>query len=140
MSGLEVLGAVAAAIQLAEIGLRVVKLISTLPSRIKDVPSWVQRRQVQVKHLVEIALSIQSSPALQTDLIQSLLERCSREVENLATILAELVIDPGASTLARYWKAAGGVRKEKHIAAICDKLEEEKSAITLCIVSINSSV
>lgn len=140
MSGIEILGAVAAAIQLAETGLKIVKLISSLPSHVEGAPTWIKRRQAQIQHLVEIARIIQSSSALQTSLVQSLLESCSREAKELEAILADLVIDPAMGTFARYWKAAGSVRKEKRIAAICDRLEEEKSAITLCIVSISSSV
>lgn len=55
MSGIEILGAVAAAIQLTETGLKIVKLISSLPSHIEGAPSRIKRRKAQIQHLVEIA-------------------------------------------------------------------------------------
>ena len=140
MSGLDVLGAVAAAAQLAATGLEIVKLISSLNSHVKDAPSWIKGRKTQIQHLVDIAGAIQNSPVLQTDLIQSLLESCNREARDLENVLTELDISPTAGILVRYWKAVGGMKKERRIAALCDRIEEEKSALTLCIVSISSSV
>ena len=93
-----------------------------------------------MQHLVAIARIVESSPALQTDLIESLLRSYLEEAKCLEASLAQLIADPDPEKIVRYWKAIGGVTKEKRISAICERLEKEKSAITLCIVSIDSLV
>ena len=139
MSGLEVLGAVAAAVQLAECGLKIARLITQLRSQVHDAPASLSRRLLQVQHLTEIARLIESSPALQTTLIERLLESCLRDAAELEALFERMVSKSSShGKIAKYWKAVGDMNKEKQISALCDRLEEGKSAITLCIVSVGS--
>ena len=139
MSGLEVLGAVAAAVQLAECSLKIARLISELRSQVRDAPTSLSRRLSQVQHLTEIARLIETSPALQTKLIETLLESCLRDAASLEGIFERMVAKwSQGGKAAKYWRAIGDMNKEKQIAALCDRLEEGKSAITLCIVSVAS--
>ena len=135
MSGLEIFGAVAAASQLVEAGSGIVSLISLLRAQVHDAPASFEKRLGQVQHLISIARLIESSPALQTDLIRALLESCRREATQIEALLRELTASIDDGKLKRYWKAVGDVKKEKRLSAICERLEECKSAIVLCIVS-----
>jgi hypothetical protein len=138
MSGLEVLGAVSGAVQLVEAGLGIIKLLHILCSTLHDAPTSMKRRTVQVEHLIQVARVIEQNPSLQTTLIKSLLLNCVGKSKELECILAHLTASLDAGKVEKYWKALGGVMKEKRISDLCKSLEEEKSAIVLCIASINS--
>ena len=140
MSGLEVLGAAASAIQLADAAWKISKLFSSLSSHVKDTPSSILKRKAQIEHLAEVARLIKNSPVLQTDLIASLLRACVPEIGDLEGLLSKLVDGATSGRIARYWKALGGMQTEKRITTICERLEQEKTAIILCIVSIDAYV
>ena len=140
MSGLEVLGAAASAIQLADAAWKVSKLFSSLSSHVEDAPSSILKRKAQIEYLAEIARLIDDSPMLQTDLIASLLRACVPEIRDLEGLLSKLVDGATSGRIARYWRAVGGIQHEKRISAICECLEQEKTAIILCIVSVDASV
>ncbi|KAL8826389.1 MAG: hypothetical protein Q9191_003834 [Dirinaria sp. TL-2023a] len=139
MSGLEVLGAAASAIQFADAAWKISKLFSSLSSHVKDTPSSVLKRKAQIEHLAEIARVIKNSLVLQTDLIASLLRACVQEIGELEGLLSKLVDGATSGRITRYWKAIGGIQTEKRISAICERLEREKTAIILCIVSIDAN-
>lgn len=140
MSGLEVLGAVAGAIQLVDASLGIIKLLTTICSTLHDAPESINRRAIQLELLVEIARLIQKNPSLQTPLISSLLMNCIDKANELQHILAKFTAKLNSGKIERYWKALGGVIKENKISELCKGLEEEKSALVLCICSIDSSV
>jgi hypothetical protein len=81
---------------------------------------------------------IERTPPLQTASIGSILNNCVREAKELRDILAKVTVGSDAGKAEKYWNAIIGVTKEKRIANICEKLEEEKSAFALCIASIDS--
>ena len=76
MSGLEVLGALSGAVQLAEVAFEIVKLLSILCSKLHDAPASIAKRAAQIQHLVAITQLIQQNPTLQTTIINSLLTNC----------------------------------------------------------------
>lgn len=55
MTGFEVLGALAAASALLEQGIKAVGAISSLYSKIRDVPESIGQQCVQIKQLIDIA-------------------------------------------------------------------------------------
>ncbi|CZR57987.1 uncharacterized protein PAC_07877 [Phialocephala subalpina] len=137
MSGLEVVGALSGAAQLADAGVQIIKLISNFYSQIRKAPESLQKRSGQIELLIDIAHLIQETPPLQTNLISSLLHNCIQDAHELRDILEKLTAAATANKLEKYWKALGGVHNEKCILTICDKLEQEKNALTLCISSID---
>jgi hypothetical protein len=75
---------------------------------------------------------------LQTTLISSLLMNCIEKTNELRGILEKATAKLDAGRLERYWKSLGGVINESKISELCRSLEEEKSALVLCIASIDS--
>lgn len=138
MSGLEVLGAISGALQLVDAGLRTVKLLHRLCSTLHDTPTSIKRRATQIEHLIQVARVIEQNPSLQTTLINSLLVDCVAKAKHLQSILDHLTASLSSGKIERYWKAIGGVLKEKKISELCNSLGENKSAIVLCIASIDS--
>lgn len=62
MSGLEVLGAAAAASQFAVYGVSIINFIS----KIQDAPESIQKQSVQIKQLLDISKLVKNSASLQT--------------------------------------------------------------------------
>jgi hypothetical protein len=137
MTGFEVLGALAAASALLEQGIMVVGAISTLYSKIRDVPESIGQQCVQIKQLVDIAKLIKTNPALQTDLVSSTLGSCINEVNDLLAIFSKVVSKDNTYGPVKVWKAVVAVSKEKRILAHFAKLEEGKSSLALCIETVD---
>jgi hypothetical protein len=138
MSGVEILGAVASAVQLADTCMKIAICAIDLFSRVRDAPETIRKRIVAVEQLVEIARLIQHNPSLQTSLIASVLNRARADADQLFEILTKIDAQLTAGKVVKYWKALEGVTKEKRILAMCDRLQENKASLTLYIASINS--
>lgn len=138
MSGLEVLGALAAASQLTEQGLKIAFFISDLYSKIRDAPESIRKHSVQVEQLLGLARLIEHNPSLQTNPVESILHNCVSEAEKLKETLANISTTAGDGTGRKLWKALGGLAEETRILELFANLEREKSSLTLCIEAINS--
>jgi len=138
MSGLEVVGALAAASQLVEQSLQIIIYISDLYKRVRDAPESIRKQSIQVEQLIDITRLIEHNPPLQTVLVDSILENCLRITEELQEILARVSTTAGDGRVRKVWKALEGVTREKRILALLAKLEQEKSALVLCINAIDS--
>jgi N-terminal domain on NACHT_NTPase and P-loop NTPases len=138
MSGVEILGAVASAVQLADTCMKIAICAIDLFSRVRDAPETIRKRIVAVQQLVEVARLIEHNPSLQTPLIASVLTRARADADQLFEILTKIDAQPSAGKVVKYWKALEGITREKRILAICDRLQENKALLTLYIASINS--
>lgn len=136
MSGLEVLGAVASAVQLAQVSLAVAVSLQSLISRIRDARDILQVRLQQIESLIAIANIISSKPQLQTPEIHGAVQRCLKEIETLKAALAGPAGTAGR--LKRWRHVFGGLVMEDRIVEIMARLEKEKSALILCINTIDS--
>jgi len=137
MCGLEVLGAVASAIQLATLSQQLITSISTLYTQLKDAPINLKQRIYEIESLIEVTKLIECSPQLQTVEIASVVRRCNVDAEALVEVLKGLRVGERDELVGRYWKAVGGLKKEGGILAMFGSLEREKSALVLCIARID---
>ena len=140
MSGVEVLGALAAASQLAEQGLKITGAIYDLYRKVRDAPESIRQQSVQVEQLIDIAKLIKKNPSLQTDPVSSILKSCSNEARDLLHILRGVTPAGGAYRPENIWRALAAVSKEKTIVAHLANLERGKSALALCIETIDRQV
>jgi hypothetical protein len=101
MSGLEALGALSGAVQLADAGFAIVKLLSILCSKLHDAPASIAKRAAQIQHLITIAQLIQQNPTLQTTLISSLLTNCLDKANELREIVAKATAKLDAGKIER---------------------------------------
>lgn len=138
MSGLEILGVAASAVQIAQVSLTIVTSFTSLFNRIRDAPKIVQTRLVQVQTLAEISRLIASMPQLQTAEVCAILQGCSTDAEALKDVLQGLVVEKDGPSIKKWTKAVGGVVVEKKIVGLLHSLEVGKSALTLCITRIDS--
>jgi hypothetical protein len=138
MSGLEILGAAAAASQLTQQGLKIINLISELAVKIRDAPESIHKNKVQVEQLIELAGLVKNNPPLQTPLMDSILHVCTDEAKQVLEILSNICTKFGDGRVVKLWKALGGVVRESKILALFAKLEQGKSTLALCIATIDS--
>ncbi len=138
MSGVEVVGALAAASQLAEQILKAVAFISDLYVKVRDAPESIRKQAVQVEQLIDIARLIEHNPSLQTGAIASILQSCQSEARNLLDILCKILVAAQDGKVKQLWKAIDRITKEKKILGCLRKLEQEKSALALFIATIDS--
>ena len=137
MTGLEVLGALVAASQLVDQGLKITIAISDLYSKIRDTPETIQRQSLQVDQLIDIANLIKQNPSLQTHLVDAILRTCTAEAAKLPSILAKVSATTDDGRIKKAWKAVDGASKEKIILVLFAKLEQGKSSLALCIETID---
>ena len=131
---MEALGAPAAAFQLAQTGAQIVEILS----KIHNAPTWVKDRQTQVQGLINMAKLISNNQSLRTALLQSLLNGCLKDATRLNNLLIGLSAKEEDGKIVRYWKSIVTVSKENKILGIFARLEEDKSALALCIANTNS--
>src|SRR2546429_665975 len=135
---LATLGAVAAASQLAQQCVKIGKFISGLYTKVRDAPESIRKQTVQVEQLIDIARLVQHNPSLQTDLVGSILGNCFREAGQLEEELMKISGSAGDGKAKGIWKALVGLTKKEKILAHFARLEQEKSALALCIETIDS--
>ena len=133
----ELVGTVAAATQLAQLGLEIVDLIR----RVREAPRLVTQRAAQVRQLIDLAALVQRNPRLHTvPVLDATLRDCLQDAEALREMLAALTPADDAGRATRAWKALDGVAKERRVGDLCQRLEERKSMLSLCITSVDSEL
>jgi hypothetical protein len=137
MYGLQVLGALGSAVQLCDTCLKITTSATDLFSGVR-VPETIRKCIAEIEQLIKIARLIERNHSLQTPLIASVLSTCHGDADQLLDILKNNDIQPTAGKVTEYWKALEGATKEKRILALCERLQEKKSSLTLCIASVNS--
>jgi hypothetical protein len=134
---LSILGAIAAASQLAQQASEIVKFFSDLYAKIQDAGESTRMRMLHIEQLIDISKLIAKTPTLQTTAIQSVLVTCLRTTITLRKALQELSSDK-EGRLRRTMKAVRAVRKEDKIMILLDNIERDKSSLALCIHQIDA--
>src|SRR5450432_3485240 len=101
MSGLEILGVAASAVQVAQVSLAVVTSLTSLFNQICDAPKIIQTRLLQVQTLVEISRLVASMPQLQTAEVEAILQSCLKDAEALKDVLQGLVVEKDGSAIKK---------------------------------------
>jgi hypothetical protein len=134
----EVVGIVAAAVQFAAVGNKLLNSIA----RLKGFKEKPKRLQSQVSQLLALTTAIQSklhsepSDSLSQQ-VESVLLECTTQGQRMAQLLDNLAITPQDSIAGRKWKTILGLTKEKQFEDICDHLERHKTFLNLYIVNAN---
>lgn len=135
---MEVLGAVAATVQLAEILTRSVITISKIYRRVADAPEYVQRANNQLNQLIALLTLLQpylkfSASALASKEIYTVLEDCQQKAHELADVLERLLLEHTRSSWKVSWSAVKCLKKQERINQIIDHLERDKSTLVLWV-------
>jgi hypothetical protein len=133
MSGLEILGAVAGALQLAG----VLKQILTLISWPHGTMEEFQAQAAQTQGLIDIVTEIHRKPEFQTPEINAAVNRCLEEAQSILATLNAQISDDRMKKATKSWKVLRGLMRNTIVKEAFALLERQKSTISLCIQSIN---
>jgi len=130
---MEVVGVVAAAVQLAGVA----RSLRTLITRIRVAEETMQMRLQQIQSLIAIAGTIKrNQPQLDTPEIHVMVHRCLTEATALEAVLEGS--KDTANRIERLRHVYRGFVMESKVGEIMARLEREKSALVLCISVIDS--
>jgi hypothetical protein len=142
MSGVEIVGLVAAAAQFADLGAKVLLGLSSLISSLRDVPSRIESAATALKIFVDLSHALRAhletlpppaiSEATQTQ-IKDLFDACGSETCAITNILEEITTKTSDNKLAKTWKRLVGVKREKDILERFERLERHKSSLVLLL-------
>ena len=139
MSGLAALGVVASASQLAAYGIKIATSVSQIYKDIQDAPRQIREQSKQIRELIELTTLIEQHKVFQSPIILPHLEATLLEARALYGILRGVAANYAEKSIWRYWKLLN-CNHENQILAGFNKLEREKSALTLCISIIHTDL
>ena len=133
MSGVEVVGLLASVSQLAGHALNIYSSIADIYHKIQNAPRVIQEHAAHIRQLIHTAELICEHKLLQTDCINSQIISTLDQARLLSAVLEKVKRDYLRGHLVRrYWKIIIGDR-EREILASLRRLEQERSALLLCI-------
>lgn len=140
MSGLEVLGAIASAAQLATYVVKAAIFLSDIHERLKSAPGRIAQHAHQIARLVEVVLYIKDNELIYTKLVFAQLEHTIEEASNLRKLLIKVLGQyTSPSIRKKYWNLLKG-KNEVQILCALENLEREKTGLTLCLAAAQTEL
>ncbi|OCK82325.1 hypothetical protein K432DRAFT_472503 [Lepidopterella palustris CBS 459.81] len=130
-----VLGVMASAAQLIHYGGAVIIELRQFYERVHGAPERYAHQANQVEQLIETTELIRETESLNTDLVAKHLKTILTNILNLESILQKALNETSSRSKKRYWKALWAAQREEKISRGFVVLEENKSALVLCIVT-----
>ena len=142
MSGVETLGCIASATQLAAYGIKIVLHLSEIYAEIRGAPRRTKEQISQVRELIEIVTLIEQHRSLQSPALckqlQTTLDEARSLYDNLKD-LANLATKYTTNPLWRYWAITKGA-STKGIQIGLEKLDRHKSTLKLCVSLVHTDL
>ena len=135
---LGVLGAIAAASQIAQQCIDIFKMIHSLYSKIQDAPNSVRSKIGLVEQLVTITSLIGPNTSLQTDWMASALTTCLETARQLLDELNKISTSAGDGRVRRLRKALAGMMVDEKLQGLFAQLEQRKSSLVLYIGTVDA--
>ena len=129
------LGLIASAVQLVDVGGRLLISLSQLVSNVRDAPKKILILQQEVVEIEALTQLIRANPNItaqsNSSLDVSILSNATETIQRLQRILDKLKITPNDCTSQKVWKTVVSVKKEKALEALCRELERHKSTLLI---------
>ena len=135
---LGVLGAFAAASQIAQQCIDIAKMLVSLYSKIHDAPKSIDTQIRLVDQLVAITRLIECNTSLQTDWMDSALTTCLETTRQLLDELSKISTSAGDGRARRVWRGLVGLTVEKKLQGLFAQLEQGKTLLTMYIGTIDA--
>jgi hypothetical protein len=142
-SSCSIVGVVAAGVQFADVGVRVLKAIWDVRNSLEDVPENLKVLAVQLQQLLKLTENIKSNSSLKAmnaDIGNDILSDCVTLVNDLQTLLDHVLVKAGDSPAWRGWKAVVSIKKEEKILKLGTRLESNKTSLIAWLSSINQLI
>lgn len=146
MSGAEVIGLAATALQFADVGWRATLALSRLISDLEHVPVKIKNTKRELELLLtfvemlksDLGLATSGSTSILNDYMTStqhasalsLFDECLDQAQELERILTRLTPNRGRG-LKRAWRAVISVKTEQEIISRCVRLESLKMSLNM---------
>ena len=124
----------AAASQLAEQTLGILKLIQST----RDAPKDVLERIVSLQHLEKAAESIKTNPSYQSPQVAGILASIQSKVEVVLKTLDKLQVTSSDSKRSIAKKAVIATFKDESTTSKLDQIERDKTTLALCLSQIDA--
>ena len=146
MSGVEIVGVIAAIAQFVDLGAKVALGLSSFVSSLKNVPTRIDSATTNLRLFVDLASGLQaelqrlspSNNGTQNHAqIKNVFDACRIEVSELMRII-DVVRSMGSdNNFQRAWKTIVGVKLERDILERCERLEHNKSNVMVLLEGQN---
>ena len=139
----EVVGAVAAVVQLVDVALRLSSCLERFCSDVRNVPRRFLQLQIDLRQQIEIAQHIQNDhvPGFATTVSSLTLDAPLLEYTSLAEELSKtlegLLARKNDGMLQRGWSGICSLRKKEEVGNICDRLEQKRSILSVWLNAAN---
>jgi hypothetical protein len=134
---LTILGAAAAATQLAEQACSLLKFFSSLYGKMKEAPELTQARVSHIEQLQSVSNLIKNTKPLQTSEVQAILVACLQTTVDLNKILEKCSLER-KNLLKRTLQSVKVVHREDRVIVLLDRIEKQKSLLALCIHQLDA--
>ncbi|KAL3425405.1 hypothetical protein PVAG01_02196 [Phlyctema vagabunda] len=140
MSGVEVLGALAATVQIVSYAPVIIQTISQIYGAFKNAPVEIQQGCRHLEDLLDTVETIKLNESLQTSSTKAHLETLKQRIVALLAILTGIVSRLDRPPLKRIFTICSRPRYEVRIAKALGQIEGDKSALVLNILNINAQL
>ena len=132
MSGLEVLGAVASAAQLAAYSIKIARFLGDIYGKAQNHHHQITVHISLINQLIDTAIRIQQNESLRLTFIDSQLQSTLSEARSLSIFLEKLSAGYTGHWVQRSWTIVRGA-SEREVLTRLERLEKAKMTLALCI-------
>ena len=136
---MDVVGAIASATQLIHYAVKLTTILATIDQRMRDVSKRINLQHGQLSQLIDTAQLIKNNQLLQTPTICAHVNATLEEARDLSKVLERVDTARTNGLIRKCWIALDG-RKEREVLASLDRLEKQKTALVLCVITAHSNV
>lgn len=129
MSGFDIIGAVAAAEQFAEVVFKTIKLVKSVVDQIHDAPDQIQQQIGRLESLTSLAKQVQNTKTLQNEEINKILTRCESHLQSLQNLLHKISFGGDDPLGKKTWRAICSLKEEGAMLKLFDMLDQEYNSL-----------
>ncbi|KAF4341544.1 lysophospholipase [Fusarium beomiforme] len=137
---MEILGATAASLQIAEQTLKIAQFLCDSISKLRNAADVQEKRLERVSRLTVLLHAIICHKAFQTHLVEGELSHCLRDVSRLRDIIVKLDTPPTASKWRRYPKRLLGLFKDDEINECFVVLERDMGSLAIALQNADAQL
>lgn len=138
MEPLAIIGATAAAFQLADQGIAITKYLHSNISSLREAAQVTQHRLELVGQIQGVFQAIISHPSLQTHAVANLLQPALQSVSKLQDDLLRINTPSNGSRWKRWSRSFRAVMNSDAIERAFAKLDRETTSLVLCLQTVDS--
>ncbi|RMZ73427.1 Ankyrin repeat-containing [Pyrenophora seminiperda CCB06] len=136
----EAIGAAAAILQFLDVAVRLTSCLNRFCSDVRNVPRRFRELQADLRQQSDLAGQIQAQLSAQTVASPTLdrpLQEYIKLADELCKTLETLLFKQNDGFFHRSWTTICSIQKKEEVKSICDRLEEKKRTVSMCLHTEN---